>query len=138
MLKRSFLLILSTCLLCTCLRAEEIQLKDGTKITGKLTAVSGDTFQVKTAYGDIQVPRSEVVSISFPENQPKKDDAGTPSRIDESLDGTSYVNRTANFQISVPQGWLLAPELARDTPGVAASLKSADQVYFSSRLRKNL
>ena len=64
------------------LRAEEIQLRDGTKITGKLTGITNDTFQVKTAYGDIQVPRAQVLSINFPENQPKKEsdaDQGKPN-----------------------------------------------------------
>lgn len=128
---RPVLLILSACLLCVCLRAEEIQLKDGTKITGKLTAVSGDTFQVKTAYGDIQVPRSEVVSINFPENQPKKDIAETSPRppVDESLDGTHYINRTERFELIAAEGWVLAPELARKSPEIVAGLKSADQTY---------
>ena len=48
-------------------RAEEIQLKDGTKVTGKLVSINGDSFQVKTAYGDIQVPRAQILSIEFPE-----------------------------------------------------------------------
>jgi hypothetical protein len=42
--------------------------KAGTKITGTLVSIRGETFGVKTAYGDIKVARSEVVSITFPEN----------------------------------------------------------------------
>jgi hypothetical protein len=126
--------ILCVVLFCASLEAEELQLKDGTKITGKLTAIAGDTFQVKTAYGDIQVPRAQVVSISFPENQPKKDskDAEETPRppVDESLNGTAYKNRTANFQLTVPQGWLLAPELEHQSKDIAAALKSPDQIYF--------
>jgi hypothetical protein len=126
--------ILSVAVLCVSLRAEEIQLKDGTKITGKLTGVSGDTFQVKTAYGDIQVPRAQVVSINFPENQPKKEgDEGERAAkppVDESLHGTTYTNRSGKFTVKVPEGWLLAPELANQSQDIIAALKSPDQIYF--------
>jgi hypothetical protein len=113
------------------LKGEVIQLKNGNTITGKLTAINGDTFQVKTEYGDIQVPRSDVVSITFPENEPKKADASaaTPS-IDESLDGTTYVNRSYHFQATMPQGWKLNSELRRQAPAAVASLASGDQALF--------
>jgi hypothetical protein len=126
----AFVLALSLALLCVPARAEEIQLKDGTKITGKLIAVNGDTFQVKTAYGEIQVPRSEVLSITFPENQPKKEEASAQAEtpVDESLQGTTYTNRTAHFQVTVPPTWKLAPEL-RDQDIIAA-LKSPDETLF--------
>jgi hypothetical protein len=88
---------LGAAVLCVQLVAEEIQLKDGSKITGKLTGVNGDAFQVKTAYGEIQVPRSEVVTINFPENLPAKADGAPPEQVDEALEGLQYVNRTAGF-----------------------------------------
>ena len=64
MLMGLFLVVAAVC-------AEEIQLKDGTKITGRILGVNGDVFQVKTSYGEINVPRSDIISINFPENQPK-------------------------------------------------------------------
>lgn len=114
--------------------AEELELKDGSKVTGKLTSIEGNIFHVKTAYGEIQVPRSEVVAIRFPENAPKSDngsgnDSGASTPIDEKLDGTTYFNRTNHFQASVPATWILAPEL-RKAKGVVASLKSSDQSRF--------
>ncbi len=111
------------------LSAEEIQLKDGSKITGKITGVDGNTFQVKTAYGEIKVPRTEIVTIQFPENSTKKSDAaGDSSPVSESLDGTLYSNRTAHFQVTVPAGWVLAPELRQKD--VIAALKAPDQAHF--------
>lgn len=112
--------------------AEEIQLKNGTKITGKLTGITGDTFQVQTAYGDMKVPRSEVVTITFPENQASKasdnaDDA--VASIDESLEGTTYINRTSDFEATVPAGWVFWADL-RKTKDVVAALKSADATLF--------
>lgn len=126
------LLALSLALLCVPARAEEIQLKDGTKITGKLIAVNGDTFQVKTAYGEIQVPRSEVLSITFPENQPKKEGESAQAEIpvDESLQGTTYTNRTAHFQVTVPATWVVAPEMRKQSKDIIAALKSPDETLF--------
>jgi hypothetical protein len=126
--------IATIALACVPVRAEEIQLKDGTKVTGKLTGITNDTFQVKTAYGDIQVPRAQVISINFPENQPKKESDGeerqAKSAIEESLNGATYTNVTEKFHVNVPKGWLLAPELAKQSADIAAALKSPDQIYF--------
>ncbi len=113
------------------LRAEEIQLKDGSKITGKITGVDGNTFQVKTAYGQMSVPRTEIVSIQFPENNSKNEGSSgeASSEVSESLDGTLYSNRTAHFQVTVPAGWVLAPEL-RKTKDIVAALKAPDEAHF--------
>ena len=112
-------------------QAEEIQLKDGSKITGKLVGVDGDSFQVKTNYGDINVPRSEVVSINFPENAPKNaaSDSATVTPVDEELKGNTYTNRTAAFRIAVPSGWKIAPDL-RTSKDVIAALDSSDDTLF--------
>jgi hypothetical protein len=111
--------------------AEEIQLKDGSKITGKLTAIDGGTFHVKTAYGDIQVPRAEIVTIQFPENSPRKEGKGdeVSAQVNESLNGTLYSNRTAHFEVTVPAGWVVAPEL-RQTKDVVAALKAPDEAHY--------
>jgi hypothetical protein len=119
-----------TVLLSFPVKAEVIELKNGNKITGKLTAINGDTFQVKTDYGEMQVPRTDVVSITFPENQPKKDQATQPPLIDESLDGATYVNRSYHFQATVPQGWKVTPEIRSQAPAAVAALASGDQALF--------
>jgi hypothetical protein len=128
------LLITVLFLCCSLLCSEEIELKDGSKITGKLTAVEGNVFRVKTAYGEIQVPRSEVVQIRFPENDSKAESGSGDSKIsaspvDESLEGTTYSNRTSHFQVSVPPSWALAPEL-RKGKEIVAGLKSDDQAHY--------
>lgn len=114
------------------IHAEDIQLKDGTKISGKIISVDGDTFQVKTAYGNIQVPRQQIVSISFPENVP----AAAASHeselmpVEESLNGNTYTNQTENFRMTVPTGWTLAPEIRKQSKDIAAALESPDQTLF--------
>lgn len=128
---------LTVCLLacaafCTALRAEELTLQDGTKVIGKIIEVSGDSFKVKTAYGEIQVPRNKIVSISFPENQPEKTAAPSkPARVvDESLNGASYTNHTGGFRMTLPDGWISAPDVRADTPDLVAVLKSPDETNF--------
>jgi hypothetical protein len=74
--------------------AEEIVLKDGTKIVGKIVGVKGETFQVRTSCGEMQVPRADVITINFPENQPQPKEGEALPAIDESLEGKLYVNRT--------------------------------------------
>jgi hypothetical protein len=115
--------------------SEEITVKDGSKITGTIIAVNATGFRIKTSYGEVQIPRSDVVSIVFPENQPKVAGAekGTtstdaPSAVDDQLDGTRYVNRTAKFTLEVPAGWVMAPELR--SKDVVAGLRSPDSAYF--------
>jgi hypothetical protein len=123
-------LLFSAILFCQTTRAEEIQLKDGTKITGKLVGVNGDTLQIKTAYGEIQVPRADVISINFPENQTKQAVAGTPAGlprpVDETLSNGKYVNRSGGFTVQVPADWKLAPQVLAQTPSLIAALQSAD------------
>lgn len=122
--------LFSAILFCQTTRAEEIQLKDGTKVTGKLVGVTGDTLQIKTAYGEIQVPRAEVISINFPENQTKQAVAGTPAGlprpVDETLSNGKYVNRSGGFTVQVPADWKLAPQVLAQTPSLIAALQSAD------------
>ena len=86
--------------------AEEILLKDGTKIVGHMSALQADKIEVETAYGKMQIKRVDIITINFPENgasaapgSPAKDAA--PS-IEESLRGTQYVNKTGKFSLSVP------------------------------------
>ena len=60
--------------------AEEIALKDGTKIVGHMNSLTGDKIEVVTAYGKMLVKRSDIITISFPENNPGGAPAGAPSR----------------------------------------------------------
>ncbi len=119
------------CLACICAAAEQIELKNGTKFTGTVVAVQGDIFRIKTAYGEIQVPRSDLVTISFSGansagDVPEKQSAP----VEETLSGTNYINRTGGFELTVPEGWVLGPELREKQPDIIAALKSPDQSQF--------
>ena len=114
--------------------AEEIVLKDGTKIVGHMSGVSADKVEIETAYGKLQLKRSDIVSISFPENAPSKAvDATAGSapapKIDESLQGARYVNKTGKFSLSVPQEWVIDPDIRR-APETLTVLSSRDKTRF--------
>jgi hypothetical protein len=122
--------------------AEEISLRDGTKIVGHMTAITADKIEVETSYGKMQLKRSDILTISFPENGTSAN-AGQPSsstpaqgaslqsdaKIDEALNGLIYVNRTAKFTLTLPPDWIIAPELRRN-PETLAGLTSRDKLRF--------
>jgi hypothetical protein len=112
--------------------AEEIVLKDGTKIIGHMTGVTGDKIEVDSAYGKMVFKRADIVSINFPENGtgttpggPKKD---VPN-VEESLRGTQYINKTGKFALNVPPEWRIDPQLAH-SQSLIAGLSSSDDMRF--------
>jgi hypothetical protein len=114
--------------------AEEIAMKDGTKIVGRMTAVTPDKVEVETAYGKLQLKRSDIVTISFPENAPGKAPEAAAVRadapkIDESLQGARYVNKTGKFSLTVPQEWVINTDLHR-ADGTLAVLNSRDKMRY--------
>jgi hypothetical protein len=123
--------------------AEEVSLKDGTKIVGHMTAVTQDKVEVETSYGKVQLKRSDILTISFPENgasanaaQPASPAAAPGAsvkvdapKVDEVLNGLQYTNRTAKFTLTVPPDWIIASEL-RHTPETLAALSSRDKLRF--------
>lgn len=56
------------------LAAEEIIFANGDRISGEITALRGDTFEVETSFGKISVPRSGIQRINF--NAPGAAQAG--------------------------------------------------------------
>jgi hypothetical protein len=114
--------------------AEEISLKDGTKIVGHMSGLTADKIEVETSYGKMQLKRSDIVSINFPENAPAS--AGTSPaakevtlNIEESLRGTQYVNKTGKFTLAVPADWKISGKLPRTAP-VVTGLSSHDDMRF--------
>jgi hypothetical protein len=128
------LLMLTFVFLTTNVFAEELVLKDGTKIVGKMTAISGDRIELETAYGKMQVNRADIVTINFPENGPDAAKSREPGKkdlpqLDESLDGTRYLNKTHKFTLTVPANWKINPSL-RLSADVVAGLSSQDDLRY--------
>ena len=114
--------------------AEEISLKDGTKIVGHMSAVTPDKVEVETSYGKMQLKRSDIVTISFPENTPNSTSESTPAKaeapkMDESIQGARYLNKTGKFSLTVPQEWVINPDIRR-APETLTVLSSHDKMRF--------
>lgn len=114
--------------------AEEISLKDGTKIVGHMSAVTPDKVEVETSYGKMQLKRSDIVTISFPENTPNSTSESTPAKaeapkMDESIQGARYLNKTGKFSLTVPQEWVINPDIRR-APETLTVLSSRDKMRF--------
>lgn len=60
----AFLALLALCVAASA-RADELKLKDGTKISGTIVGFEENSFKVKTSYGFAVVQKNQVVSISI-------------------------------------------------------------------------
>ncbi|HEV3420198.1 MAG TPA: hypothetical protein VG075_07835 [Candidatus Acidoferrum sp.] len=115
--------------------AEEIVLKDGTKLVGHMTGITSDKIEVETSYGKVQLNRGDILTINFPENGSGKAPDATAAKqalpkIDEILTGTQYLNRTAKFSLTLPPEWAIDLNL-RNSPSTLAGLSSKDKMRFA-------
>jgi hypothetical protein len=115
--------------------AEEIALKDGTKIVGHMTALPGDKIEVETAYGKMLLKRSDILTISFPENNTSAATTATAEKkdvqnIDDSLQGMQYVNRTGKFSLTLPADWKINTSIGRSSSASLGGLSSRDNMRF--------
>jgi len=60
--------------------ADELKLKDGTKITGKIVGFEGESFKVETSYGFALVRRDKVASITVSDDPAAKNTAENAAR----------------------------------------------------------
>jgi hypothetical protein len=116
--------------------AEEILMKDGTKIIGHMTSLQPDKIEVETPYGKMQLKRTDILTINFPENGAAPASASSSAspapkevaiNVDESLRATQYVNKTGKFTLTVPPDWKIVE--SKRAPVVAA-LSSRDDMRF--------
>ena len=129
MSKQKFVILLLLLLPIVSANGEEFVLKDGAKILGKMVDIRGDTVYVQTLYGKIKIPKAEILTINFPENQPKPvskpESEPTLPVVDQSLEGTSYINRTGSFTLTLPAGWNISEELRKEMwPDAVAAFAS--------------
>lgn len=66
---------------CLAVRADELHLKDGSKLIGTIVGYQGSAFRVKTSYGYALVERSSVASITVTPNSPSSEEkSGTEEK----------------------------------------------------------
>src|SRR5438128_3760 len=102
---------------------------------GRMVAVTGDTIEVQTAYGKMQIRRSDILSINFRENEgspgaPPPTAKKTAPAVEEKLEGTTYTNFTGNFTLIVPIEWRISKDLREGTEAALAGLASGDNTRF--------
>src|SRR5260370_37491829 len=96
--------------------AEEIVLKDGTKLVGHMTGITSDKIEVETSYGKVQLNRGDILTINFPENSSGKAPEAAAAKqelpkIDETLISTQYLNSTDKFSHTLPTEWKIDTDL---------------------------
>ncbi|HET6928980.1 MAG TPA: PsbP-related protein [Candidatus Acidoferrum sp.] len=121
--------------------AEEIVLKDGTKIVGRMTGITSEKIEVETSYGKVQLNRGDIVTISFADNASAKAPDVAPAKqplpkMDETLVGTQYINRTGKFSLTLPPDWLIDPNL-RNSPTTLVALSSKDKMRFAMVIQED-
>lgn len=98
-------------------RADELKLKDGTKITGTIVGYEGDSFKVETSYGFALVRKDKIASITFSED--KKADAAKKAAAREGASGPGP--GSANASTGAGQGSAGATGGANAPPAAPAS-----------------
>ncbi len=66
-------------------RADELKLKDGSKVTGTIVGFEENSFKVKTSYGFAVVMKDQVVSITMSSEAAKPADAATATTLPPTL-----------------------------------------------------
>jgi len=79
-------------------RADEIRLKDGTKISGTIVGFENDSFKVETAYGFAVIRKDKVadIVISAPKKEPEPKAKANPPVTPHSAAAPANVSAAAN------------------------------------------
>ena len=126
-------------------RAEDIFLKDGTKIVGKIVGFEKDAFRVETSFGIAIIYKDRVERIVFAptapspaagaaKTEPSPSSPARESRAErpsgppvETVTGTQYTNQTYGFRIFKPPTWRSYPQLVRPQTPLVAALGTPDE-----------
>jgi hypothetical protein len=85
-------------------RADEIKLKDGSKINGTIVGFEDNSFKVKTSYGFAVVQKDQVVSITVTEaaKQPEPDSAKKPDAAPAKKSDAEAVKKPEPAAVKTP------------------------------------
>lgn len=130
--------------LCPSANADELKLKDGTKIIGTIVGFEDNSFKVQTSYGFALVRRDVVASITLSEPAkelpksaqtapaPAKTEAPPPrpeppSPIREEVEGNAYTNHTYGFRMYKPPSWRLIEGAHKLLPNAVVAMGTSDE-----------
>jgi hypothetical protein len=100
------------------LRADEIKLKDGSKITGTIVGFEENSFKVKTSYGFAVVQKDQVVSIIVTDTSKKSTSAADKAASDNS---SASATKSAKADVTSANTSVPAASTTSPTPVTVAS-----------------
>jgi hypothetical protein len=107
------------------MRADELKLKDGTKIVGTIVGFEENSFKVKTSYGFAEVQKDQVVSITMSDatktaDPPKKSAGGSAPSVSKPAAPTSDpASKTDSAPVASSSTAAAKPPATAVTPSVA-------------------
>ena len=105
------LALLITLLGATASRADEIRLKDGTKIIGTIVGFENDSFRVETSYGFALIQKDKVADINIVATKAGSDPKTNESKIPEPKVNTN-ASPTASSAAPAARLLLVVPTVA--------------------------
>ena len=122
------IVILSLLISVSGLRADEIRLKDGTKISGTIVGFENDSFRVETSYGFALIRKDKVADISIVASKKDSDPKAKSEPVDASAPPAvpAVFKEPASANNSAPQGISGGPNHSASPAGnsPSASLKA--------------
>jgi hypothetical protein len=98
-------------------QADELKLKDGTKIVGTIVGFEENSFKVKTNYGFAVVQKDQVLSISITESAKKLDVEKKPEpSVEKPAPPAPAVNSYKKYNTTPPTAPSAAPAADPNTP----------------------
>jgi hypothetical protein len=127
-MKRVFLWIAAGLVFVSAARADEIHLKDGTKIIGTIVGYEKSSFRVKTAYGYAEIERSAVESITV-STAAKEEKDKSPAKPEQAK-SEDAAKREENAKSTDPHE--AAPEKKTEIASAKPNPPAASAVNFPS------
>jgi hypothetical protein len=106
--------------------ADELKLKDGTKISGTIVGFEENSFKVKTSYGFAEVQKDQVVSITITPAKPVASAAPAPEKPKPEAASAPPVATKPVVKAEPSAAPVSAPKVAAATPAPMAATPVAD------------
>lgn len=135
-------------------RADEVILRDGRKLSGTITGIERGVCRLETDYGVVLVRQDRIARIEFtvatetssaaaantappapvraapppPPAPPVVRERRAPGgRVEEHTEGTTYVNDTFRFELFKPPTWKVLDYAVKGIPSAVAALGTPDE-----------
>jgi hypothetical protein len=99
------------------IRADEIRLKDGSKIVGTIVGFENDSFRVETSYGFALIRKDKVADINITASKKDSEPAAKPGAAASTSSGSAGQNQSQN----------IVPAVAKE-PAAAESNSAASAI----------